>query len=105
MEPPKCTDCGLQLAHTAGPGAGERGYVCQTPGCSLEGTEFVANDAATQGPGPAIALFGNRATWSKAAERLEASIGNDERGELALALWQIAYELDRIAAVLEEAHK
>lgn len=34
---PLCNGCGQQMAHTAGPEKGEKGIVCQTPGCDLEG--------------------------------------------------------------------
>lgn len=42
---PICPVCSLPLAHTAGPGLGERGFVCLTPGCS--DAEY---DDATEGP-------------------------------------------------------
>lgn len=32
---PACPSCGNQLAHFAGPELGERGLICQTPGCDL----------------------------------------------------------------------
>jgi hypothetical protein len=35
-----CPGCGLPLAHFAGPEAGERGLICQTPGCDLEEREL-----------------------------------------------------------------
>lgn len=59
-------------------------------------------------------LFGSRVTFAAAADRLEGLLYIAEQGglsaapegaEQAAALWQIAFELSRIAAVLEEAHK
>ncbi|HEX4135884.1 MAG TPA: helix-turn-helix transcriptional regulator [Bryobacteraceae bacterium] len=35
-----CTSCGHTLAHFAGPDSGERGLVCQTPGCDMEDVEL-----------------------------------------------------------------
>jgi len=54
-----------------------------------------------------IALFGQQTTFADAHDRLravehEAPVSDTEK---AAALWQIAYELDRIASALEEAHK
>ncbi len=31
----RCPRCGHQMAHFAGPELGERGLICQTPGCDL----------------------------------------------------------------------
>ncbi len=30
---PNCPDCGCQMARYAGPGQGERGFICLSPGC------------------------------------------------------------------------
>jgi hypothetical protein len=30
---PVCPDCGCKMAHTAGPGKGEHGFICLQPGC------------------------------------------------------------------------
>jgi len=37
---PVCNSCGQQLSEFAGPAKGERGYVCQNPGCDMEGIEL-----------------------------------------------------------------
>lgn len=37
---PTCGECGATLAHFAGPALGERGLVCQTPGCSLSDVDM-----------------------------------------------------------------
>ena len=54
-----------------------------------------------------LPIFQARDTFAEAALRLgtlHKVSGPDELEQIA-ALWQIAYELDRIAAVMEESHK
>lgn len=55
-----------------------------------------------------LSLFGSRTTFSEAFKRIEQAATNPDQplaAETTRALWQIAYELDRIASVLEEVHK
>jgi len=37
---PVCNSCGQQLSEFAGPAKGERGFICQNPGCDMEGIEL-----------------------------------------------------------------
>ncbi len=37
---PRCTSCGLPLAHFAGPEKGNHGMICLTPGCDLNDCEL-----------------------------------------------------------------